>query len=69
MYRRESSLSDLLSAAMPDANDLEAPRAVVLVRDDDDDGGTKALADPVIAVDSRRSRAALVVFIAAVSLV
>ena len=66
MYRRESILLDLLSAALPGANDVEAPRAVLLVRDDDDDGGTKALADPVIAVDSRRSRAALVVFIAAV---
>ena len=50
---------------MLEARDVLAPR-VVLVRgdDDDDDGGTKALA--VIAVESRKRSAALVVFIAAV---
>ena len=46
---------------MPDARGDVATRAAP--RDDDGDGGTKASADPAIAVDRRKRRAALVVFI------
>ena len=46
---------------MPDATGVVATRAAP--RDDDGEGGTKASADPTIAVDRRKRSAALVVFI------
>ena len=55
-------MPNLRSVTMLEARDVLAPRAVLVKNDDDD--GTKASA--VIAVESRKRSAALVVFIAAV---
>ena len=62
MNNLECDLTNLLFAMTPDVRDDVMPRAVAR---DDVDGGTKA-SHPAMAVDRRKRRAALVVFIAAV---